>query len=42
MKTAQLEKAEIEQVWGEFFKTHSEESRNRLMENYLHLVKYSA
>ena len=42
MKTPQLEKIDIEQVWQEFFKTHSKESRNRLMENYLHLVKYAA
>jgi RNA polymerase sigma factor for flagellar operon FliA len=42
MKAPQTEKIDIEQVWTEFFKTHSEDSRNRLMENYLHLVKYSA
>lgn len=42
MKTPQLEKIDIKQVWTEFFKTHSEQSRNVLMENYLHLVKYSA
>lgn len=42
MKTLQLEKDDIELAWAEFFKTHSEQSRNRLMENYLHLVKYSA
>jgi RNA polymerase sigma factor for flagellar operon FliA len=42
MKAPQLEKIEIEQVWTEFFKTRSEYCRNILMENYLHLVKYSA
>ena len=42
MKAPQLEKLNIEQVWSEFFKTHSEHCRNILMENYLHLVKYSA
>jgi len=42
MKTPQLEKIDIKQVWSEFFKTGSKESRNQLMENYLHLVKYSA
>ena len=42
MKAPQLEKIEIEQVWTEFFKTRSEHCRNILMENYLHLVKYSA
>jgi len=42
MKAPQLEKIEIEQVWTEFFKTRSEQCRNILMENYLHLVKYSA
>lgn len=39
---AQLDKIEIQQVWVEFFKTHSEQSRNLLMEHYLHLVKYTA
>ena len=42
MKAPQLEKIEIEQVWTEFFQTRSERCRNILMENYLHLVKYSA
>ena len=42
MKTPQLEKIDIKQVWSEFFKTGSKQSRNLLMENYLHLVKYSA
>lgn len=42
MKTQQLEKSDVEAVWAEFFKTHSEQCRNRLMENYIHLVKYSA
>jgi RNA polymerase sigma factor for flagellar operon FliA len=42
MKAPQLEKINIEQVWNEFYQTHSEQCRNILMENYLHLVKYSA
>ncbi|MHC4854848.1 MAG: FliA/WhiG family RNA polymerase sigma factor [Planctomycetota bacterium] len=42
MKALQLEKNDIQQVWTEFFKTRSERCRNILMENYLHLVKYSA
>ena len=33
---------EIKDVWQDFFKTHSEECRNRIMENYLPLVKYTA
>jgi RNA polymerase sigma factor for flagellar operon FliA len=32
----------IEQVWTEYFSTHSEACRNILMEHYLHIVKYSA
>ncbi|MHC4552897.1 MAG: FliA/WhiG family RNA polymerase sigma factor [Planctomycetota bacterium] len=42
MKAPHLEKIDIKQVWNEFFETHSEECRNLLMENYLHLVKYTA
>jgi RNA polymerase sigma factor for flagellar operon FliA len=42
MKAPQLEKIDIQQVWSEYFKTRSESSRNQLMENYLHLVKYAA
>lgn len=42
MKAPRLEKNDIQDVWNEFFQTHSEGSRNQLMENYLHLVKYSA
>jgi len=42
MKAPQLEKIDIDQVWTEFFQTRSERCRNILMENYLHLVKYSA
>jgi RNA polymerase sigma factor for flagellar operon FliA len=42
MKAPQLEKNDIQQVWNEFFQTRSERCRNILMENYLHLVKYSA
>lgn len=40
MKTARIEN--VEQVWEEFFGTHSESSRNQLMEHYLPLVKYTA
>ena len=44
MKTT-IPKASAEQIklwWDEFFATHSEDSRNRLMEQYLHIVKYTA
>ena len=40
MKYAQQEN--IEQVWGEFFATHNDLCRNKLMEHYLCLVKYTA
>ncbi|MHC4636308.1 MAG: FliA/WhiG family RNA polymerase sigma factor [Planctomycetota bacterium] len=40
MKTEQ--QADISKVWDEFHKTHSEESRNMLMEHYTYLVKYTA
>jgi RNA polymerase sigma factor FliA len=42
MKAPHLDKTEIAQVWQDFFQAHSEQSRNMLMENYLHLVKYTA
>ena len=42
MRAPQLEKIEIEQVWTEYFQTRSEDCRNKLMENYLRLVKYAA
>ncbi len=42
MKAPHLENIDIQQVWSDFFETHSEECRNLLMENYLHLVKYTA
>jgi len=32
----------ISEAWKQFFKTHDDESRNRLMENYRPLVKYVA
>jgi RNA polymerase sigma factor for flagellar operon FliA len=32
----------INQIWEQFHKTHSDDSRNLLMENYRHLVKYAA
>ncbi|HPY76514.1 MAG TPA: FliA/WhiG family RNA polymerase sigma factor [Anaerohalosphaeraceae bacterium] len=40
MKTARIENVEL--VWEEFFKTHSECSRNLLILHYLPLVKYTA
>ena len=40
MKTEQ--QADISKVWDEFHKTHSEQSRNMLMEHYTYLVKYTA
>jgi RNA polymerase sigma factor for flagellar operon FliA len=33
---------DIDQIWEQFHKTHSDDSRNLLMENYRHLVKYAA
>lgn len=33
---------DIEQIWEQFHKTHSDNFRNQLMENYRHLVKYAA
>jgi RNA polymerase sigma factor for flagellar operon FliA len=42
MKAPHLDKTEIAQVWQDFFQARSEQSRNLLMENYLHLVKYTA
>ncbi len=35
-------KRDIKEVWTEYKKTRSEETRNILMENYLHLVRYNA
>ena len=32
----------VAEWWSEFLKTRSEESRNRLLENYLSIVKYTA
>jgi RNA polymerase sigma factor for flagellar operon FliA len=40
MKTARIK--DIQQVWEDFFKEHSEFSRNLIIENYLHIVKYTA
>ena len=42
MKTSHVDKIDIQQVWNDFFETHSEECRNILMEKYLYLVKYTA
>ncbi|MHC4728450.1 MAG: FliA/WhiG family RNA polymerase sigma factor [Planctomycetota bacterium] len=33
---------DIDHVWEQFHKTHGDDSRNRLMENYRHLVRYAA
>ena len=35
-------KRDIKEVWIEYKKTRTEELRNALMENYLHLVRYNA
>lgn len=40
MKTAQVQ--DIQEVWNAFFETRDEYWRNRLLENYLPLVKYTA
>jgi len=36
------QKLSIEQVWEKFHKTHDQEFRNLLMENYRNLVRYCA
>ena len=41
-KKATSEVDSIDAVWKKFFKEHSEELRNKLMEHYLPLVKYTA
>lgn len=41
MKTKQ-QNEDIQKVWKKFFKNHSDESRNHLMEHYRHIVKYAA
>ncbi|MDD5135154.1 MAG: sigma-70 family RNA polymerase sigma factor, partial [Phycisphaerae bacterium] len=33
---------DVDAMWKNFFKTHSEQARNRLMEHYLPIVKYTA
>ena len=40
MKTEQ--ELSIDQVWEQFYKTHNDQSRNLLMENYRNLVRYCA
>ena len=40
MKTKQ--QLDIDQIWGQFHKTHDDFFRNLLMEHYKHLVRYSA
>ncbi len=42
VKTAPPGPNPILEVWSEYKKTGSEQLRNQLMENYLHLVKYNA
>jgi len=42
LKSKQRVDIDIEQVWKQFHKTHDDESRNILMENYHPIVKYSA
>src|SRR5262245_33610266 len=39
---ATASKRDIKDVWIEYKKTRTEELRNVLMENYLHLVRYNA
>src|SRR5438445_9694133 len=39
---AQAPKRDIKDVWIEYKKTRTEQLRNILMENYLHLVRYNA
>jgi len=36
------QQVDIEQVWNQFHKTHSDHSRNLLMKHYTYLVKYAA
>jgi len=33
---------DIDQIWEQFHKTHSDHSRNALMKHYMHLVRYAA
>ena len=40
MKTDQ--QLDIDQIWEQFHKTHSDHSRNALMKHYMHLVRYAA
>ncbi len=40
MKTQQ--NLNIDQVWEQYHKTHDDKSRNLLMENYKHIVVYTA
>ncbi len=44
MRTAQQvgSKEELQKLWKRFTRRHDDESRNRLMENYLSIVKYTA
>ncbi len=42
MTTVKADPQLVSEWWGEYFKTKSEESRNRLLENYLPIVKYTA
>ncbi len=38
----QIREADIDRIWNKFFQTRSEEARNKLMEHYLPIVKYTA
>jgi RNA polymerase sigma factor for flagellar operon FliA len=40
VKTA--EELDISKIWEQFHKTHSDQSRNLLIQNYMHLVRYTA
>jgi RNA polymerase sigma factor for flagellar operon FliA len=42
LKAKPKPKRDIKDVWIEYKKTRSESTRNTLMENYLHLVRYNA
>ena len=37
-----LLKSNIQAVWEHYFQNHDTQSRNILLEHYLHLVKYTA
>jgi len=39
---ANKDSRDIREIWVQYKKTHSDELRNKLMEHYLHLVRYTA